>query len=38
MKTCCVKGRKKNENLNSKIFKTKKVKICEKTKSKRTIK
>ena len=32
MKTYYVKGRKKDENLNSKIFKTKKVKICEKNK------
>ena len=30
MKTYCGKGRKKNENLNSKIFKTKKVKILKK--------
>ena len=54
MKTYCVKCRKNTENLNSKIFLTKnvrlimqskcaecgfkKVKICERTRSKRTIK
>ena len=42
MKTYCIKCRKNTENLNSKSFKTKngkikKVKICERTRSKKFI-